>query len=319
MKTHESPESPDGAPEINPSLEVACGDQHCDLYRNYDYDEQVSVKTKYKEIFSDLDTLMKKVASIGGIPGVVFKNDRTKIIISLYINHDNIDKRELLHITLFQGDRYGGLHATHQKTGDHIYLTNEHILKCCGEGKQYYTTTNFFSTLAYYFETKKRITQGKKNEDLPRHILNFINTCITFDHWPMKSDAEKPSELIKQQTIVRLLRELENASAAKSNKRFDPYDRPSRGGSIKIVLYSVKIEKLRELNKKLRKNKNKTKNKNKIENNNKQIDKLKIKIKKEKEKTKLKKQKEKLKKQKDKEKLKKQKVKKVHVTKKTKK
>tara|TARA_B110000259_G_C14030317_1_gene406380 strand:- start:3276 stop:4229 length:954 start_codon:yes stop_codon:yes gene_type:complete len=317
MKTHQSPVSPHGAPEINPSLEVACGDQHCDLYRNYDYDEQVSVKTKYKEIFSDLDTLMKKVASNGGIPGVVFKNDRTKIIISLYINHDNSDKRELLHITLFQGDRYGGLHATHQKTGEHIYLTNEHILKCCGEGKQYYTTTNFFSTLAYYFETKKRITPGKKNEDLPQHILNFINTCITFDHWPMKSsDDEKPSELIKQQTIVRLLRELENASAAKSNKRFNPY-KPSGGGSIKIELYSVKIEKLRELNKKLRKNK--TKNKNKIENNNKQIDKLKINIKKEKEKTKLKKQKEELKKQKDKEKLKKQKVKKVHVTKKTKK
>ena len=85
------------------------------------------------------------------------------------------------------------------------------------------------------------------------------------------------------------------------------------GGSTKSVLYLVKIEKLRELNKKLRKNK--TKNKNKIEKNNKQIDELKIKIKKEKAKEKLKKQKEKkiekekLKKEKklEKEKLKKEK------------
>ena len=76
------------------------------------------------------------------------------------------------------------------------------------------------------------------------------------------------------------------------------------GGSTKIVIYLVKIEKLRELNKKLRKNK--TKNKNKIEKNNKQIDELKIKIKKQKQKEKLKKQKlkkienDKLKKQKEK-------------------
>ena len=77
------------------------------------------------------------------------------------------------------------------------------------------------------------------------------------------------------------------------------------GTSIKSVLYLVKIEKLRELNKELRKNK--TKNKKKIEKNNKQIDEFKIKIKKEKEKEKLKKQKEK---KIEKEKLKKQKEKK---------
>ena len=74
------------------------------------------------------------------------------------------------------------------------------------------------------------------------------------------------------------------------------------GGSTKVLLYLTKIEKLRELNKKLRKNK--TKNKNKIEKNNKQIDELKIKIKKEKAKEKLKKQKEK---KLEKEKLKKEK------------
>ena len=83
------------------------------------------------------------------------------------------------------------------------------------------------------------------------------------------------------------------------------------GGSTKVLLYLTKIEKLRELNKKLRKNK--TKNKNKIEKNNKEIDELKIKIKKEKEKIKKEKQKEiekiKKKKQKEIEKIKKKKQK----------
>ena len=56
------------------------------------------------------------------------------------------------------------------------------------------------------------------------------------------------------------------------------------GDSTKVVLYLIKIEKLRELNKKLRKNK--TKNKNKIEKNNKRIDEFKKKLKKEKAKAK---------------------------------
>ena len=96
---------------------------------------------------------------------------------------------------------------------------------------------------------------------------------------------------------------------AKEKNRHDPIV----GGSTKIVVYLVKIEKIRELNKKLRKNK--TKNKSKIEKNNKLIDELNVKIKKQKQKEKLKKQKEKklekekLKKQKEKEKLKKQKEK----------
>ena len=77
------------------------------------------------------------------------------------------------------------------------------------------------------------------------------------------------------------------------------------GGSTKSVLYLVKIEKLTELNKKLRKNK--IKNKNKIEKNNKQINELKDKIKKEKQKKKEKIKKEK---QKEKEKIKKEKIKK---------
>ena len=62
--------------------------------------------------------------------------------------------------------------------------------------------------------------------------------------------------------------------------RVTPRQSNQAGGSTKIVFYSVKIEKLRELNKKLIKNK--TKNKNKIEKNNEEINELKIKIKKEK-------------------------------------
>jgi DNA polymerase III gamma/tau subunit len=76
------------------------------------------------------------------------------------------------------------------------------------------------------------------------------------------------------------------------------------GGSTKVVVYSDKIKKLTELNKKLRKNK--IKNKNKIEKNNKQINELKDKIKKEKQKEKEKIKKEK---QKEKEKIKKEKEK----------
>ena len=85
------------------------------------------------------------------------------------------------------------------------------------------------------------------------------------------------------------------------------------GGTTKIKFYSVKIEKLRELNKRLRKNK--TKNKSNIEKNNKQINELKNKIKKEKlkekEKEKKQKLKEKEKKQKEKEKKQKEKEDKV--------
>ena len=90
-------------------------------------------------------------------------------------------------------------------------------------------------------------------------------------------------------------------------------DMRGSGGSTKVVVYSDKIKKLTELNKKLRKNK--IKNKNKIEKNNKQINELKDKIKKEKQKEKEKikkekeKEKEKIKKerQKEKEKIKKEK------------
>ena len=96
--------------------------------------------------------------------------------------------------------------------------------------------------------------------------------------------------------------DMDNDGAEGSRKR------KRGGGSTKVLLYLAKIEKLRELNKKLRKNK--TKNKNKIEKNNKEIDELKIKIKKEKEKEKIKKEKqkekEKIKKEKQKETVKKQ-------------
>lgn len=108
--------------------------------------------------------------------------------------------------------------------------------------------------------------------------------------------------------------ETQELAKVEGREKEKPRARPYGGGSTKIVLYLVKIEKIRELNKKLRKNK--TKNKSKIEKNNKLIDELKSKIKKQKEKEKLKKQKEKklekekLKKQKEKQKLKKQKEKK---------
>ena len=117
-------------------------------------------------------------------------------------------------------------------------------------------------------------------------------------------DAAKAQEVdLQRQRVVQIINRDDRAA------RRDSMRAPHSGGSTKIVSYLVKIEKIRELNKKLRKNK--TKNKSKIEKNNKLIDELKVKIKKQKEKEKLKKQKEKkLEKQKlkkEKDKLKKQK------------
>jgi len=81
------------------------------------------------------------------------------------------------------------------------------------------------------------------------------------------------------------------AAAQAANRDARSNKRKREGGSTKVVIYLVKIEKIRELNKKLRKNKNK--NKTKIEKNNKLIDELKIKLKKQKEKEKKEKQKKK--------------------------
>ena len=127
-----------------------------------------------------------------------------------------------------------------------------------------------------------------------------------------KNKEAAAAALAKQKEMEKETSEKQKQSRAEraAARKVAPY---TKGGSTKIILYLVKIEKIRELNKKLRKNK--TKNKNKIEKNNKLIDELKSKIKKQKEKEKLKKQKEKklekqkLKKQKEKEKLKKQKEK----------
>ena len=148
-----------------------------------------------------------------------------------------------------------------------------------------------------------------------------------------KEKQIKDNLLKKNETLQKIIEEQEKQKAERERQKKerdrrakkrqllspsnDNIERKTKkaGGSTKIVLYLVKIEKIRELNKKLRKNK--TKNKSKIEKNNKLIDELKVKIKKQKEKEKLKKQKEKklekekLKKQKEKEKLKKQKEKKL--------
>ena len=127
------------------------------------------------------------------------------------------------------------------------------------------------------------------------------------------NDFERsPSPLGRQHSPTPPLSERRSIAASfarKGGSTPPPFAGVTYDGSTKSVLYLAKIEKLKELNKKLRKNK--TKNKNKIEKNNKEIDELKIKIKKEKEKTKqkAKEEKEKAKEEKEKEKLKKEKQK----------
>ena len=157
-------------------------------------------------------------------------------------------------------------------------------------------------------EEAKRKEAKRKSEILNKRKATAKANRIA----ALGAEEERKMQAATQKALQKSSRE------SRVMRRFAPYSsvKPisSRGGSTKIVVYLVKIEKIKELNKKLRKNK--SKNRNKIEKNNKEIDTLKIKIKKEKtkEKTKLKKEKE-LKK----EKIKKQKEKKIEKAKKIKK
>jgi|TARA_B110000114_G_scaffold178247_1_gene211029 hypothetical protein len=147
--------------------------------------------------------------------------------------------------------------------------------------------------------------------EIPEEQANQLGAHLdeNFKHW-------KPVDLYQ---ILRSTGSDEDVANKIANQHKDNQrvynETHGGGGSTKVVVYSDKIKKLTELNKKLRKNK--IKNKNKIEKNNKQINELKDKIKKEKqkEKEKIKKEKEKEKekikkeKQKEKEKIKKEKQK----------
>tara|TARA_B110001450_G_scaffold119431_1_gene112589 strand:+ start:117 stop:1091 length:975 start_codon:yes stop_codon:yes gene_type:complete len=318
------------------SLNCDTCDQRLGLNRNYDDDEQLAVRMLYRDLQSNLTKLELQIRDGRHAPGILINIKPDRIIVEFYyipkrgdaILTHQIDKRDgmkrqIMHISLFP-DGVGGVHTTIPESRSaagssppiRLYLTNEHILTCLGHGKKYYTLLNYLKTWAHYFNKEQPIT--RPTEPLDHKIQDFINKCLARRLYPHVPEAYEPTREEKKKQLVNLLEALHNSVQelceidTDSNKR-------RRGGSTKVVLYLIKIEKLRELNKKLRKNK--TKYKNKIQKNNKQIDELKIKIKKEKIKEKLKKEKakakEKLKKQKAK--LKKQKVKKVHITKKIKK
>jgi len=367
--------------------------------KKYDRDERLAVMMLYRDLKDDLIKLQRYISDgRHAIPGISFNIRRdNRIIVDFYYIPESatvqrdIDwqKRQIMHISLFP-DEGGGIHTTipgkpEKDSPDfprRLYLTNEHILNCLGNGSKYYTLLNFLKTWAHYFKTEQPITSTKRG--LTHDIRNFIDNCLDRRLYPTGDEPTREEKKIQLVDLLEALyksvlelceqeRERERevgmgegvgsiregaaemdvgedgwvgegeggVGRTKRGKvrtavRYHPHSRPTvggaagtkrgrGGGSTKSVLYLVKIEKLRELNKKLRKNK--TKNKNKIEKNNKQIDELKIKIKKEKAmaKEKLKKEKamakEKLKKEKAKakEKLKKQKAKKVHITKKIKK
>jgi hypothetical protein len=321
------------------SLECDICDQRRDLNRNYDEDEQMVVKMLYTDLYSDLINLEKLIRDGRHAPGISFNirdesiRDKSIIVKFYYIPkrddailknqiHPSGVKREIMHISLFPDD-VGGIHTTIPDKPvagsppflQRLYLTNEHILTCLGNGKKYYTLSNYLKTLAHYFDKEEPITRPKE-EPLPPKIQYFINNCLNRRLYPHFPEPDEPTRDDKKKQLVNLLTALHGSvtELCRIDNDLNKNKRRKRGGSTKVVLYLIKIEKLRELNKKLRKNK--TKNKNKIEKNNKQIDELKIKIKKEKAKAKEKLKKEKAK---AKEKLKKEKAKKVHITKKIKK
>ena len=383
-------------------------DQRRDL-RNYDADLRGAVQMHYHDLAIDFKMLENKLNE-QPISGITISVKENRIIVAFYyrpkkdvekgvalLQHKHGDndpmEREFMHISFFPKGE-GGVHSTipsSKASKDHLFLTNEHILTCLGHGERYYTLSNYFKTLAHYFNTETPIT--RPGEELAPYIKEFINSCLDRKLYP-EYRSKEPSREEKKRQLVDLLTQLHDSvkelcrdgarearvlqrdvvmgegvgsiregaaemdedgwvgetkrgvgvtkrESVRQANRFHPHNRStgsaagtkraSGGGSTKVVLYSGKIQKLRELNKKLRKHK--TKNKTKIEKNNKKIDELKIKIKKEKAKAKekLKKQKakakEKLKKEKakakeklkkEKEKLKKQKTKKVHITKKLK-
>ena len=331
-------------------------DQRRDL-RNYDADLRGAVQMHYHDLAIDFKMLESKLNE-QPISGITISVKENRIIVAFYyrpkedvekgdalLQHKHGDndpmEREFMHISFFlKGE--GGVHSTIPSSKDHLFLTNEHILTCLGHGERYYTLSNYFKTLAHYFNTETPIT--RPGEELAPYIKEFINSCLDRKLYP-EYRSKEPSREEKKRQLVDLLTQLHDSvkelcrdgdrarearvlqrdvvmgeggvgvtkrESVRQANRFHPHNRStgsaagtkraSGGGSTKSVLYLVKIEKLRELNKKLRKNK--TKNKNKIEKNNKQIDELKIKIKKEKAKEKLKKQKEK---KLEKEKLKKEK------------
>ena len=305
------------------STALTRNDQDADL-NTMDRDLQSAIVSTYV----DLDKVLAEFAEaeLVNLPGVTIVVDQLgRIIIKLYHN-DGTYSTEFFHFSLFtKNNRYGGLHITCPYNGAKLYLPNDEVLFSCGHGSKY-LFSNLFDTLIRYFNDQHH----SSGEPLSRNISEFV-TC---SHRGNDKYREEIIELLKKikikfENFEPLLKYCEAKS--KSERRSHPY-RHGHGGSTKLVIYLVKIEKIRELNKKLRKNK--TKYKNKIQKNNKQIDELKIKIKKEKAKAKEKlkkekaKAKEKLKKEKakakekikkEKAKLKKLKVKKVHITKKIKK
>ena len=291
-------------------------DQNDDL-NTMDRDLQSAIVSTYV----DLDKVLAEFAetNLVNLPGVRTVVDKLgRIIIKLYHN-DATYSTEFFHFSLFtKNNRYGGLHITCPHNGAKLYLPNDEVLVSCGYGSKY-LFSNLFDTLIRYFDEQHH----SSGVPLSGNIRNFVTGSYRGNNEYRREIIDLLEQIkIKFENFEPLLNYCDAKS--KSDRKHHPY-RHGHGGSTKLVIYLVKIEKIRELNKKLRKNK--TKYKNKIQKNNKQIDELKIKIKKEKAmaKEKLKKEKamakEKLKKEKAKakEKLKKQKAKKVHITKKIKK
>ena len=238
--------------------------------------------------------------AVGKVQWVVDVDGR--IIIKFYYP---IRGNEIFHISSFtQNGRFGGIHIAwpdrHARKGkSYIFLRHEWIFNYLGVGwtrnGALQIVEKLLTLLIHYFRTNQRSSQpGVAITD--GLLLAFMASCRR--RGPLADNNPN---------ILALLNE--------SRRRISNWEPHSYGGSTKIILYLVKIKKLRELNKKLRKNK--TKNKNKIEKNKKRIDELKNKIKKQKKKEKVKKQKEKLKLKQLKQKLKLKKVQKK--TKKTKK
>jgi hypothetical protein len=270
-------------------------------------------------------------------PSYFYKTDSRdmKDVLSFFNKH----KKDILDILL---KKLAGKDLSRLDVSDLITQLKNYFMSMSDSDDKASICQNFLE--AYESVYKNRLTTVFSNNNLNTFLPDYcdkftllVTTMVTLQKKFLKELIPQPQSvkakekqikdnlLKKNETLQKIIEELEkknaererqkNERAQRAEKRKRDNDDIKSGGSTKIVLYLVKIEKIRELNKKLRKNK--TKNKSKIEKNNKLIDELKVKIKKQKEKEKLKKQKEKklekekLKKQKEKEKLKKQKEKKL--------
>ena len=283
--------------ELEQSLNFASNDGHNYYVYKLDSDEQLVIELHYKELDNYLAEFSYELVfnKLQGIRPNQFNLDKNFIHLlyqpgasgasgaSAAPPQSGPDPNEFFHLSLFIGNRYGGLHVTCPGTKTRLYVTHEDFLSNCHMFNVSKTIlTKLFNTLKRYFETENH----KSGNPIKGPLKNFVD-CV-FDRFRYITTREEA----KNQIVERLNTLISNIKGFESFLQ-NYCSKLKNGGSTKTVMYLVKIDKLKQKNKLLKKDK--IKNKNKIEKNNKLINELKAKAKKEKAKAKAKAKKEKAK------------------------